>query len=70
MMCEEEQWTLDWMGTKSVFDATRPDEIDRVYSKKLEGWVDRKGKGRALDDKIMDPKEHDKEELTLIAKYL
>nr|GMD17877.1 ribosomal RNA processing protein 36 homolog [Ipomoea batatas] len=38
------------MGTLSVFAATRPDEINRVYKDKLTGGDPRKGKGRAVND--------------------
>nr|GMD25297.1 hypothetical protein Iba_chr08cCG8780 [Ipomoea batatas] len=45
------------MGTKSIFAATRPDEIDRVYRDKLAGRDIRKGKGQAVDDDESTPTE-------------
>lgn len=49
MMAEEEEWALEWMGTRSVFDATRAEEIDRVYAEKLQGRLVRNGKSRDLN---------------------
>nr|GMC95803.1 glutamic acid-rich protein-like [Ipomoea batatas] len=68
LMWKEEQWALDWMSTRSVFDATRPDEIDGVYAEKLAGRFACKGKGRVMDEEFSDPKEHEMEDMTMIAK--
>nr|GMD89606.1 glutamic acid-rich protein-like [Ipomoea batatas] len=68
LMWEEEQWSLDWMGTRLVFVATRPDEIDRVYNEKLADRFDSKGKGRGIDAEITYPKEQDRADKTMIEK--
>nr|GME04452.1 glutamic acid-rich protein-like [Ipomoea batatas] len=49
LMAEEEECALEWMGTRSVFNATRPEEIDRVYVEKLQGRFVRNGKSRDLN---------------------
>lgn len=56
-MAEEEEWALDWMGTRSVFDATRPDEIERVFAEKLQGRTTRFGKSVDLNVGYRTPRE-------------
>nr|GMC86887.1 hypothetical protein Iba_chr04dCG15030 [Ipomoea batatas] len=68
LMWEEEQWALDWMGTRSIFVATRPNEINKVYEEKLEGQFDRKGKGRGIDEEFTNPKEQERVDKSMIEK--
>ncbi|XP_031124338.1 uncharacterized protein LOC116027052 [Ipomoea triloba] len=56
-MAEEEEWALDWMGTRSIFDATRPDEIERVFAEKLQGRTTRFGKTVVLNVGYRTPRE-------------
>ncbi|MEQ5154427.1 hypothetical protein ABN254_21670, partial [Providencia rettgeri] len=56
-MAEEEEWALDWMGTRSVFYATRPDEIERVFAEKLQGKTTRYGKSVDLNVGYRTPRE-------------
>lgn len=56
-MAEEEEWALDWMGTRSVFDATQPDEIERVFAEKLQGKTTRYGKSIDLNVGYRTPRE-------------
>ncbi|MEQ5213064.1 hypothetical protein ABN235_19115, partial [Morganella morganii] len=56
-MAEEEEWALDWMGRRSVFDATRPDVIERVFAEKLQGKTTRYGKSVELNVGYRTPRE-------------
>lgn len=68
MMGEEKEWAMNWMGTRSIFDATRLDEIDRVFVEKLEGQLIKNGKGRELDTAFLNPREQEIEELIAVGK--
>lgn len=56
-IADEEEWALDWMGTRSVFDATRPEEIERVFAEKLQGRTTRFGKSVDLNVGYRTPRE-------------
>nr|GMC79972.1 ribosomal RNA processing protein 36 homolog [Ipomoea batatas] len=67
-MWDEEVWALNLMSTSSIFTATKPDEIDRVYQDKLAGRDPKKGKGRAVDDDTPTPADLTKSDRRLIER--
>nr|GMC89442.1 hypothetical protein Iba_chr04eCG19430 [Ipomoea batatas] len=67
-MWDEEVWALNLMSISSIFTATKPDEIDRVYQDKLAGRDPKKGKGRAVDDDTPTPADLTKSDRRLIER--